>query len=147
MLARGQVLKVFESVDIEGLQKVSERIITHAADRRVWLFEGEMGVGKTTLIKALCKAFGVIDEVSSPTFALINEYVDGEDTPFYHFDFYRIKNEEEAMDIGADEYFYSGDLCFVEWPEKIPSLIPDEFLRIFITINSDNTRKIVLETV
>lgn len=147
MLARGQVLKVFESVDIEGLQKVSRRIITLAADRRVWLFEGEMGVGKTTLIKALCKAFGVIDEVSSPTFALINEYVDGEDTPFYHFDFYRIKNEEEAMDIGADEYFYSGDLCFVEWPEKIPSLIPDEFLRIFITINSDNTRKIVLETV
>lgn len=147
MLAKGKVLKVFDNVKPDGLQHVSRRIISLARNYRAWLFEAEMGAGKTTLIKALCEAFGVIDDVSSPTFALINEYVDGQGTPFYHFDFYRIKNEEEAMDIGVDEYFYSGNLCFIEWPEKIPSLIPDEFLRIFITINSDDTRKIVLETV
>lgn len=147
MPAKGKVLEVFDIVKTEGLQHVSQRIISLAGDYRIWLFDAEMGAGKTTLIKAICKTFGVVDDVSSPTFALINEYADGQGTPFYHFDFYRIKNEEEAMDIGVDEYFYSGNLCFIEWPEKIPSLIPDEFLRIFISINSDDTRKIVLETV
>lgn len=147
MLAKGKVLKVFDRVTIEGLQRVAESTIILAGNYRIWLFEGEMGTGKTTFIKVLCKVFGVVDDVNSPTFALVNEYIDRQDTRFYHFDFYRIKNEEEAMDIGADEYFYSGDRCFIEWPEKIPSLIPDEFLRIFISINSDNTRKIVLETV
>lgn len=147
MLAKGKVLKVFDRVTIEDLQRVAESTITLAGNYRIWLFEGEMGTGKTTFIKVLCKVFGVVDDVNSPTFALVNEYIDRQDTRFYHFDFYRIKNEEEAMDIGADEYFYSGDRCFIEWPEKIPSLIPDEFLRIFISINSDNTRKIVLETV
>ena len=147
MQANGRTLKVFEGVNADDLQQVAGSIIALAEGHRVWLFEGEMGAGKTTLIKALCRAFGIVDEVSSPTFALINEYADKQDRPFYHFDFYRIENEEEAMDIGADEYFYSGHVCFVEWPENIPSLVPDEFLRIFITVNSDDTRKIVLETV
>ncbi|MCG8323359.1 MAG: tRNA (adenosine(37)-N6)-threonylcarbamoyltransferase complex ATPase subunit type 1 TsaE [Cytophagales bacterium] len=147
MQVNGKILKVFDHVTPEDLPAVAERIIALAGTYKVWLFEGDMGTGKTTLIRALCKVFGIIDDVSSPTFALVNEYVDRQETYFYHFDFYRINNEEEAMDIGADEYFYSGNVCFIEWPEKIPALIPDEFLRIFISINSDNTRKIVLETV
>ncbi len=147
MQAKGKSTQQIDNLNIDDLPDASKNIITFAGDHKIWLFEGEMGAGKTTLIKALCKAFGVVDEVSSPTFALVNEYVNRKHATFYHFDFYRIENEEEAMDIGVDEYFYSEHLCFVEWPGKIPSLIPDEFLRIFITINSDNTRKIVLEIV
>ncbi|MDN5211983.1 tRNA (adenosine(37)-N6)-threonylcarbamoyltransferase complex ATPase subunit type 1 TsaE [Fulvivirgaceae bacterium BMA12] len=147
MRAKGKPIQQIDNLNIDDLPNASKNIIAFAQDYKIWLFEGEMGAGKTTLIKALCEALGVVDEVSSPTFALVNEYVNREQATFYHFDFYRIEHEEEAMDIGVDEYFYSGHLCFVEWPGKIPSLIPDEFLRIFITINSDNTRKIVLEIV
>lgn len=92
---------------------------------RLLLMEGEMGSGKTTLIKELCRQLLVEDEVSSPTFALVNEYFSPEG-PVYHFDFYRVEDEEEAMDIGVEEYFYSGNLCLVEWPQKIRNLIPHE---------------------
>ena len=129
---------------IDELPSVAEKIIDFAGDTTVWLFEGEMGAGKTTLIKSICSAFGVKDLVSSPTFSLVNEYHTNQKEIFYHFDFYRIKNEVEASDIGVDEYFYSGNYCFVEWPSLIPNLIPEDFLTIQIEIISEKERKITL---
>lgn len=128
----------------ETLAEISKQIIQFSEDIPVWLFEGEMGAGKTTLIKEICKSFGVTETVSSPTFSLVNEYQNDKRERFYHFDFYRIKSEEEASDIGVDEYFYSDDYCFVEWPSKIPSLIPDAYVTIKIEVLSENERKICL---
>ncbi len=127
-----------------SLDEVAHKIITFAGDDKVWLFYGEMGAGKTTLIKSLCKAYGVTDTVSSPTFALVNEYHSKAGKVFYHFDFYRIQDENEAMDIGCEEYFYSGRHCFIEWPEKIISLFPDQYMKIDISVTKDQTRNIVL---
>lgn len=115
-----------------------------AGDIKVWLFYGAMGVGKTTLIKAICKQWGVTDTVSSPTFALVNEYLNSEHQTFYHFDFYRIKDEEEAWDIGTEDYFYSGNYCFVEWPERIEGLLPEKFVRIDMVLEADQSRRIYL---
>lgn len=130
--------------DLGDLVRVAKEIIKFAGDKKIWLFEGEMGAGKTTLIKSICKVFGVRDNISSPTFALVNEYRNDADDVFYHFDFYRIRNEGEAMDIGCDDYFYSGDFCFIEWPSKIPSLIPEDHLSIRIREEKDNSRIIEL---
>ncbi len=98
-----------------------------ALDAQVVVIFGEMGVGKTTFIKALSRQLGVADEVSSPTFALVNEYLNGEGEPMYHFDLYRLQNPEEALDIGIEEYFDSGAMCLVEWPEKILKFLPANF--------------------
>lgn len=109
------------------------------ANRRsdVILFEGEMGAGKTTLIKAVCRELKVEDEVSSPTYSLVNEYFSPTQGSVYHFDLYRIINEEEAMDAGIDEYFYSGNLCLLEWPEKIRNLLPDHYDTIRISVSPE----------
>ena len=107
-------------------------------------FEGEMGAGKTTLIRALCAVLGVADDVSSPTFALVNEYRDGNEQPVYHFDFYRIDSEDEAERIGASEYFDSGYLCLVEWPARVAGLLPLPHLEVHILVQSDESRKIEL---
>ena len=128
----------------ESLSSAAKQIISFSEDTAVWLFEGQMGAGKTTLIKAICEEFNVKDNVSSPTFSLVNEYRNSNGEIFFHFDFYRIKTEEEASDIGVDEYFYSGEYCFVEWPSMIPSLLPDEYIYINIEIISENVRKICL---
>ncbi len=136
-------MKALTSINISLLPTAAGEIIKQADEYKIWLFEGDMGAGKTTLIKAVCAAMGVEDLVSSPTFSLVNEYEAGEEV-IYHFDFYRMKNEEEAMDIGVEEYFYSGNYCFLEWPSKIISLVPEKFLRIFITVNEDDTRTIQL---
>ena len=103
-----------------------------------------MGVGKTTLIKALTKKLGIIGATSSPTFSLVNEYQSNDNQIIYHFDFYRLKNEVEALDMGADEYFYSGNWCFIEWPEKIPNLIPVLHSVISISLLSDGKRSLSL---
>lgn len=108
---------------------------------KVIAFYGEMGVGKTTFIKALCKSLGVEDEVTSPTFSLINEYFTKDNQSIFHFDFYRINSIEEAFDFGYEDYFYSGNFCFVEWPELVENLLPEDFLRVEITENEDNTRE------
>jgi tRNA threonylcarbamoyladenosine biosynthesis protein TsaE len=107
---------------------------------------GEMGAGKTTLVSALVREMGSEDDVTSPTFALINEYSTGQGEPVYHFDFYRIDDTKEAFDMGYEEYFYGGHLCLVEWPEKIEELIPDDALHLTITVAPDNSRIITLSS-
>src|SRR5690606_1930704 len=102
--------------ELHELSGAAKKIVSFAGDCKVWLFSGDLGAGKTTLIKEICRYFGVEDTVNSPTFSLVNEYSDRSGSKYYHLDFYRIKNEEEAYDIGAEEYLYSGDYCFVEWP-------------------------------
>lgn len=130
-------------VDSEkALDKIAQEIIRYSGQNRIWIFYGEMGSGKTTLIKAIANHLNVEDNVHSPTFSIVNEYGNSNGDIFYHFDFYRIKNESEAMDIGIEEYFDSGDLCFIEWPQKIPSLLPDQFLKIEIKITSNTSREI-----
>src|SRR5690606_22062221 len=111
----------------------------------MWLFLGEMGAGKTTLIQNICRVLGVVDTTTSPTFSIVNEYRDRNDESIYHFDFYRIKDETEAMDIGVEEYFDSDKLCMEEWPEKIPSLIPNQYLSIIISLETQTSRKITLQ--
>ena len=111
---------------------------------KILLFYGEMGVGKTTLIKELVKQFGVVDNVSSPTFSLVNEYHTNSGEKIYHFDFYRIDKEEEAMDMGIEEYFYSNSWCLVEWPNKVENLLPLKSVIVKITANSNQQRTIEL---
>lgn len=124
------------------IKEVAKKIIQHCTGYNIWLFEGQMGAGKTTLIKSICEQMQVSDNVSSPTFSLLNVYQTGTGDEVYHFDFYRIKDQMEAIDIGSDEYFYSGNYCFIEWPEKIPSLIPDRFIKISINLGRENEREI-----
>ena len=119
--------------DLNQLPKIAKEFLKRTSPHKKFVFYAEMGVGKTTLIKVICKELGVEDNVSSPTFSIVNEYVNIEGTSVYHFDFYRLENEEEALDMGFEEYFYKNSLCFIEWPEKIPSLIPEEVLKVKIT--------------
>jgi tRNA threonylcarbamoyladenosine biosynthesis protein TsaE len=135
--------QVFAHVTLNELPAIAHQMLEQAGDCKVWLFSGDMGAGKTTLIKVLCSNLGVADAMSSPTFSIINEYAAGEQRIF-HFDFFRVKNEAEAYDIGTEEYFYSGDYCFVEWPEKIPGLIPPEHAHVKMDIESQTLRTIAL---
>jgi tRNA threonylcarbamoyladenosine biosynthesis protein TsaE len=128
--------------DLDELEGVSKELIGAAQELNIWLLEGEMGAGKTTLVKAIAKELGIKETVASPTFSIVNEYKANNGRPVYHFDFYRMKNETEAYDIGANEYFESGNLCLVEWPEKIPSLIPDHYFKIKLEINDPQSRTI-----
>ena len=107
-------------------------------------FYAPMGAGKTTFIKAICEELGVEDVITSPTFAIVNEYTDGEGAPVYHFDFYRIKKMEEVYDMGADDYFYSGNLCFMEWPELIEDALPEDVVKVTITPQPDGSREVVI---
>lgn len=129
---------------LEQLSSIAQSIISFAENDKVWLLEGEMGAGKTTLVSAIGKELGFVDTVSSPTFSIVNEYLDAAESSYYHFDFYRINDEEEAVDIGTEEYFYSGNVCFVEWSSKIESLIPDKYLKISINFESESSRTILL---
>ena len=128
---------------IDELESVAQQIIAQQP-AKVILFHGEMGVGKTTLIKQLCKTLGVTEATSSPTFSLVNEYETATNQIVYHFDFYRLKNEMEALDMGADDYFYSGNWCFIEWAEKIPNLIPEEHAIITIELVDNGKRHLTL---
>lgn len=128
---------------INELEKVAQKIIQTYKNQNIWVFEGEMGAGKTTFIKVVCKELGVLSAVQSPTFSLVNEYITDVGDEIFHFDFYRLKNEKEALDFGVEEYFYSGNLCLIEWAEKIPSLIPEQFLKIKITKSEDSEVRII----
>ena len=127
--------------ELEDLREAASRLLDFAADERVFLFKGEMGAGKTTFIKALCERLQITDVVSSPTFSIVNEY-HTDHGPVYHFDFYRLKKESEAFDLGYEDYFYSGSYCFIEWPEKIPNLWPEHYISVEIQEESDRTRTI-----
>ena len=129
-----------ESTD--GLAAAARQFVEAMGERRVFAFYGKMGAGKTTFIKAMCEELGVTDVINSPTFAIVNEYMDGKGEAIYHFDFYRIKRVEEVYDIGFDEYIYSGNLCLMEWPELIEQLLPEETVRVDIMENPDGTRVI-----
>lgn len=128
------------------LPAAAQQLIDFAANQRIFLFYGDMGAGKTTFIKSLCGALGVNESVTSPTFSIVNEYR-GADATVYHFDFYRLKSQSEAFDMGYEEYFYSGAYCFIEWPEKIADLLPDHYLKVSIAATSPTSREIIAEHV
>jgi tRNA threonylcarbamoyladenosine biosynthesis protein TsaE len=115
-------------------------LIQEAGDQKVWIFRGEMGAGKTTLIKSLAKALEVADSVSSPTFGIVNEYQTQGKVLLYHFDFYRLDDLMEALDIGIEEYFYSGNYCWLEWAEKIAPFLPEQFFHIELALASEKER-------
>lgn len=129
---------------LDELDNVARKILSENP-KKIILFNGIMGVGKTTLIKILAKNIGVKDVTSSPTFSLVNEYQISQDQYVYHFDVYRLKNEIEALDMGIDDYLYSGNWCFIEWAENIPNLIPDEHSVITIELLTDGKRKLTLD--
>lgn len=128
---------------IEELPEAAARFISSWGDRRLFAFDAPMGAGKTTFIAELCRRLGCLDEVSSPTFSIVNEYwrEDGK-KPVYHFDFYRIDSMEEALDLGLDDYFDSGAVCFMEWPEKVEEFLPEETVTVRIEPQPDGSRKI-----
>ena len=128
---------------LDQIEEVAEQILV-SNPKKIILFNGEMGVGKTTLIKQLCKSLGVESATSSPTFSLVNEYSTSNNEIVYHFDFYRLNKETEALDMGVDDYLYSGNWCFIEWSEKIASLLPEETSTITIELLSDGKRELKL---
>ena len=128
---------------LNDLTKVANSIIANTK-HKVLLFYGEMGVGKTTLIKQICKELGTEDNISSPTFSLVNEYSTSDNNTLYHFDFYRINHEEEALDMGVEDYLYSNNWCLIEWPENIENLLPLDAVAIHLSILEDGQRKIEL---
>jgi tRNA threonylcarbamoyladenosine biosynthesis protein TsaE len=128
---------------LHEIAAVARKILQRASGKKLWAFYGPMGVGKTTLIKSICHELLVTDVVSSPTFSLVNEYQCTDGESIFHFDFYRIKNITEVYDIGYEEYFYSGKICLIEWPEKIDNLLnDDETLRVMLNKIDDDTRSI-----
>ena len=128
---------------LDEMGKAAQEFVAAMGDRTVFAFYGKMGAGKTTFIKAVCEELGVEDVINSPTFAIVNEYVDGNGEPVYHFDFYRIKKEQEVLDIGYEDYVYSGHVCFMEWPELIENLLPDDAVKVTIEEEKDGSRKVV----
>ena len=130
---------------LNELPEVADAVIEALDGRSVVVFRGEMGAGKTTLIREILARLGSEDNVTSPTFAIVNQYTTADCRPVYHFDFYRIDRIEEAYDFGYEEYFYSGDLCLVEWPEKIEQLLPDEVVTVRITVDSETARTFEIE--
>ena len=127
---------------LDTIHEAAKEFFKGMGDGKVFAFYGKMGAGKTTFIKALCEVLGVEDVITSPTFAIINEYTDGNGDPIYHFDFYRIKKLEEVYDMGYEDYFYSGNLCLLEWPELIEEILPENVIKVTIEEQPDGTRKL-----
>ncbi|MBR2154586.1 MAG: tRNA (adenosine(37)-N6)-threonylcarbamoyltransferase complex ATPase subunit type 1 TsaE [Bacteroidaceae bacterium] len=125
---------------LSSLPSAAQQFAAAMGDRTIFAFSGQMGSGKTTFIRALCEALGVTESVNSPTFAIVNEYLSGTGNPIYHFDFYRIKSLQEALDIGLEDYLYSGHLCLIEWPEYIEKLLPEETVKVAIEEQEDGSR-------
>lgn len=147
IVQRAQLNKKYSNMEIkinslENIHNAAKAFISNMGDSKVFAFYGKMGAGKTTFIKALCEELGVEDVITSPTFALVNEYTSGNGDPIYHFDFYRIKKIDEVYDMGYEDYFYGGNLCFLEWPELIESLLPEDVTKVHITTEADGSRTI-----
>lgn len=135
-------------IKIESLATIHEaakKFIDNIGNNKVFAFYGKMGAGKTTFTKAICEVLGVEDVITSPTFAIVNEYTDGKGSPIYHFDFYRIKKLEEVYDMGYEDYLYSGDVCLLEWPELIEQLLPEDTVRVNLTENADGSRTLTMD--
>ena len=128
---------------LDSISDAAKEFVKNMGKGKVFAFYGKMGAGKTTFIKAICECLGVDDTVTSPTFAIVNEYSSNKvDFPIYHFDFYRIKKLEEVYDMGYEDYFYGGGVCFIEWPELIEDLLPKDAIRVDIKENEDGTRTV-----
>ena len=135
------------TIRIEGLQDIqraARQFVEAMGERKVFAFYGPMGVGKTTFIKAVCEQLQVDDAITSPTFAIVNEYQTRQGMPVFHFDFYRIRKIEEVYDMGFEDYFYSGALCFIEWPELCEEVLPDDTVKVSINEEPDGSRTITL---
>ena len=135
---------LIEPFDLEDIHAVAQRLVSARTSSSVWLFEGQMGAGKTTLIRAICQNLGVLTTVQSPTFSIVNEYLTAQGETIYHFDCYRLKNTAEAYDIGVEEYLDSGNLCLIEWPDKIAELLPDQCRTIVLKEGPDGKREITV---
>lgn len=138
-------MKRIEINSLSDLDTVAEQVLASLEGRTVVIFRGGMGAGKTTLISRIVRSLGSEDTVTSPTFALVNQYEGADDCRIYHFDFYRIDSIDEVFDLGYEEYFYSGDLCLVEWPEKIESLLPEDVMEVRITAPDEDSRIFEIE--
>jgi tRNA threonylcarbamoyladenosine biosynthesis protein TsaE len=131
--------------DLDSIREAAGEFIRQMSNRTIFAFRGKMGAGKTTFIKAVCEELGVSDVINSPTFSIINEYRSDKNGQWiYHFDFYRIDSIQDALNIGAEDYFESGSLCFIEWPEKVESLLPDNTVFVDIIEQEDGTRNVTL---
>jgi tRNA threonylcarbamoyladenosine biosynthesis protein TsaE len=130
------------NVRLRHLESVAKELLSYSEGTRIFAFYGPMGAGKTTFIQTFCHALGSDDIVTSPTFAIINEYNTSLSETIYHFDFYRIKNLDEAYDLGYEDYFYSGNYCLIEWPEKVEPLLPDQYVEVSLDVTGDDVRTI-----
>lgn len=135
----------FFNYELSKIESAASELIGEAGHEKIWVLQGSMGAGKTTLIRALAGKFGIVDQVSSPTFGIVNQYENKEGNVFYHFDFYRLDDPTEALDIGIEEYFYSGNYCWLEWAEKIEAFLPENFFLIKIESISDLERRVTFQ--
>lgn len=135
----------FTIKSLKQLPEAAKWFVQDMGNDTLFSFEGVMGAGKTTFIKAICEELGVRDVVNSPTFAIINEYTSGEGCPIYHFDFYRIKSPQEAIDFGLNDYLYSKNLCFMEWAQEVEALLPDHYVKVLIAENVRGERVVTLK--
>ncbi|UBM60467.1 tRNA (adenosine(37)-N6)-threonylcarbamoyltransferase complex ATPase subunit type 1 TsaE [Marinilongibacter aquaticus] len=139
--------KAFQEIAPEQWQEVARALLVFGERCKVWTLNGQLGAGKTSLVKALCKELGVLAKVQSPTFSIVNVYDTEDEEEVYHFDCYRLKNTEEALDFGIEEYFESGQLCFVEWPDNVNALLPEPYLEIEIQAEKPESRNLTAKIV
>ncbi|MBN1927840.1 MAG: tRNA (adenosine(37)-N6)-threonylcarbamoyltransferase complex ATPase subunit type 1 TsaE [Prolixibacteraceae bacterium] len=138
-------MEVIGMNSLNDLKNAASRFVQLMGEKKVFAFRGSMGSGKTTFIKSVCKELGIGEQITSPSFSLINEYTSPGGNPVYHFDCYRLKNIKEAYDIGAEEYFYSGNICFIEWPEIIEDLLPPDTVNVTVAVKENGERELTLD--